>query len=173
MYDAVPSESNYAKQFDENLRGLQKIIKDKNYRMKGEIPLLPLYDAHQTFEAKVKHFSFGSGKGLFCLTQLNQDYAFVNNKHLTYVFQGISEDGKKYILAEFPVSVSFLPENYHVAEFEGYSIPDNVYRDKSAQKSYEEYIVKITKRLENLPQNEFEPNLNNFEVLISSLKVEK
>jgi hypothetical protein len=173
MYDAVPSESDYAKQFDENLRGLQKVIKDKNYRMKGEISFLPFYDAHQTFQGKVKNISFQNGEGIFFLTQIDWEPSLINNEGLIYCFQGISNDGKNYILAKFPVSVSFLPKDYDADKFEDYKLPEIFYNHKSNQKQHDDYVSNIAKRLNNLSPDEFEPNLNYFEEMVSSIKVEK
>ena len=165
----LPVEKNNTKIFDEDLNSLKELIKNPKLRREGEIPFLTYYDAHQTFQAKAKNFSFQNGKGIFFLTQINQDYLFINNNQIAYFFQGISEDGKNYILAEFPVSVSFLPKDQYVENFEGYSISEN---DPTGKK-YKEYVAKITKRLENLPSDKYEPNLKYFEEIISSLRIEK
>lgn len=167
-------EKNNTIYFDENLKNVKKFIANKKFRVNGEIPYLPHYGGgYQTFEARVKAFSFPNGKGVFFLTHRVQERAIVNNGHLEYDFQGITEDGKYYVLAQFSPKVSFLPDNYHVGKFEDYVMPDYVNWSKSDRKKYDEYIAKITKRLENLPSDKFEPNLNYFEEIISSLKIEK
>ena len=169
----IPVEKNDVGQFNRNLRYVKKFIANKNFRVKGEIPYLPYNAGLQTVEAKVKNFSFKSGKGSFFLTQGVEEEAIVNNEQLEYDFQGISEDGKYYILAQFSPKVSFLPDNYYGGKFEDYSIPDNMNWNKSERKKYNEYIAKITKRLENLPSDKYEPNLKYFEEIISSLKIER
>lgn len=169
----IPVEKNDSGQFDKNLRDVKKFIANKNFRVKGEIPYLPYNAGQQTFEAKVRNFSFQSGKGVFFLIQGVQEEAIVNNEQLEYDFQGISEDSKYYILAQFSAKVSFLPDNYHGGKFEDYTIPDSMNWSKSERKKYNEYIAKITKRLENLPSDKYEPNLKYFEEIISSLKIEK
>lgn len=169
----LPVEKNNTMYFNENLKNVKKFIADKNFRENGEIPHLPCNGGIQTFEAKVKSFSFQSGTGIFYLTQRVQEAAIVNNGHLEYAFQGISENGKYYILAQSSPKVSFLPNDYHVGKFENYSMPDTVNWTDSEQNKYDEYIAKITKRLENLPSDKYEPNLNYFEEIISSLKIEK
>lgn len=123
--------------------------------------------------AKVKNASFQSGKGVFFLTQNVQEKDIVNNGHLEYDFQGISRDGKYYLLAQHSARVSFLPDDYHVGKFEDYTMPDTIKRSESEEKEYDKYIVKITKRLENLPADQFEPNLNESEKIISTLKIKK
>jgi len=169
-----PVEKNTKYIFDDELENLRKVIKNTKFRRGGrEIPYLLYYDAHQTFNAKVKSFSFQSGKGIFFLSQINQDVMLVNNDRLTYYFQGITGDGKHFVLAEFPVKVSFLPDSWRAEEFEDYQIPAYFYADKTNQKRYDQYISKITKRLENLPPDQYEPNLKRFEEIISSLKIEK
>ncbi len=173
MYPAA-SKYDYRQQFDEELQGLRKAIKDKNYRADDQIPFVVFYDAHQTIQAKVKHSPFQSGHGIFFLTQLDQDFAnLVNNEGLTYIFQGITEDEKHYILAEFPVTASFLPTDYYANRFEGYKLPQDSTEYQANEKSHRKYLAKITKRLDVLPPNEFEPNLNRLDEMIASLKIEK
>ena len=124
--------------------------------------------------AKVKRNLFQEGRGIFGLTQWSQDFAdLVNNEKLTLMYQGISDDDKYYILAEFPVNVSFLPDSADVQEFEGYRLPTNTDEFEKHRKEYENYILNLAKRLEVLPQKEFESNLDEFEKIISSLKIEK
>jgi hypothetical protein len=163
----------YTEQFDEDLKDLQKVLENKNYRQENQIPFIPLWDSSQSFQQKVKHASFKNGKGIFFLTQFDIEPSLVNNEGLTYVFEGITDDRKKYILAEFPAGVSFLPRDFSVIEFDGYELPEYFYADKSNEKRYNEYRAKIVKRLEALKPNEFEPNLNSLEEIISSLKIEK
>ena len=165
----------FTEEFDNKLGNLRKVIKDKSYRDKkssgkGEIPFMPYYDAEQEILVKVNHLPFQSGKGIAFITQYTMEPSMINNEELKYFYEGITDDGNYYILAELPISVSFLPSSSD-GEFEGYKFcyPYN----EDSIKEYEKYITKVEKRLENLPQNEFEPNLDEFEKIISSLKVEK
>lgn len=160
--------------FDENLNNLQRILVDKNFRVKGEIPFMPFYDATQVFNAKVKHVLFQDGKFLCFLTQYHQEINLINNHDIGYYCQGITNDKRNYIFAVFSVNVSFLPKDYYAEKFEGYKTPTKGFIETDEElKQYENYITKITKRLENLKPNEFEPNLKYFEEMISSLKIEK
>lgn len=168
-----PVEKNNATYFNENLINLKKLIADKNFRRNGEVPYLPYIDGRQTFHAKVKTAAFRSGKGVFFLTQMVQESALVDNGHLGYYFQGISDNDRYFILGQFSPKVSFLPDDYNGGKFEDYTMPDTINWSKSERKKYKEYIAKITKRLEELPVEEFEPNLTYFENIINSLKIEK
>lgn len=167
---------SYTDAINENFADLKKIIKDTNFRLRGrlrngEIPFIEFYDAHQTFQAKVKKFSFQNGQGIFFLTQINQEALLISNELTYYYFQGITNDEKYYILAEFPIKVSFLPDNYDADEFEGYKLSASM--NDAEYKLYKEYLAKVTKRLEDLPPDDFQPNLKYFEEIISNLKIEK
>jgi hypothetical protein len=159
------------KQIKEAFANLGKVLKDEKFHVKNQIPFIPFYDAEQAFVGKVKLFPFQNGTGIFFLTQFNIEPSLINNEGLSYIFQGITGDGKNYVLAEFPASVSFLPSDFDANEYEDYKISERFTADKSNEKKYNEYVSKISARLEKTSPNEFEPNLNLFEELISSLKI--
>ena len=165
------AEKNNQAIFDEELRAVQKAVKDKNFRKNGEMPSLPYMDASAVFVARAKNLRFQNGDGVFYLTQFTQDYAaLVNNDELTCIYQGITADGKYYVLAEFPASVSFLP-NRDATEFENYKMPQNYQDFQKGERQYRRYLSKITRRLENLPPGEYKPSLRYFEEIISTLKI--
>ena len=169
MY-AVSDEDT--KLFDKQLQIVRKEVRSKSLPKKDNIPILPFWDGQDIFTAKVKRISFQEGQGIFWLRQWSQDFGnLFNNEKLTFMYQGISDDDKYYILAEFPLIVSFLPENEK--EFKDYKPSQNYIEFEKHQKEYENYVAKIIKRLNTLPQNEFEPNLDEFEKVISSFKIEK
>lgn len=170
MY-AVSNE--LTERFDDELKALEMTIKDKNFRLKNQIPFIPTWDGSQTFQSKVKQFSFQNGKGIFFLTQFDIETSLINNGSLTYCFEGITNDKKFYVLGLFPVKTSFLPE-YYEREFEGYKIPEKSWdMNKNEVKQYKNYISKVTKRLENLSSDKYNPSLDYFQEMISSLKIEK
>jgi len=162
----------HQKGFDEAINDLRKITKDKNFRWNGEITYLPYYDASQAFQAKVKHFSFIDGKGILYLTHWDIGYTLVSNENLEYIYQGLTNNEKYYVVAGLYVDVEVLPDS-SPEEFEGYEIPWGRLEDKIEIKRRKEYHAKIAKRLENLKPNEFQPNLKYFEEIVSSLKIEK
>ena len=159
--------------FEEKLSAVGKAVKDKNYRDEGDqIPYLPFADASQMFVARAKNLSFRNGSGVFFLTQFTQEFGnLVNNDELVLTYQGISKNGKYYILTDFPVAVAFLP-NRDANEFEGYQAPQTDEEIKKGEERYRQYLTKITARLENLSPDEFQPSLRYFEHIISTLKIE-
>lgn len=160
------------KAMEKEIRDLKKVLKDKNFRVQNEIPFLPFYDASQAFQQKVKHYSFQGGRGIFFLTYWEIEISFPNNRQLRYIFEGLTDDEKYYVLAEMPLKVTFLPDEAS-EEYEGYKTPWGKFDDKAEMKRFAAVNEKIARRLENLSQNEFNPNLDQLEKIISSLKVEK
>lgn len=162
----------YEESMKEEISNLEKILIDKDFRVEGEIPFLKYYDASQSFQEKVKHFSFPNGQGILFLTHWDIEFAFIGNRQLRYVFQGITNDKKYYILAEMPASVDFLP-NEATDEFEGMKIPYGKLRDENEIRKIKNFKQKISKRLDKLPSNKFKTDLKYFEEIISSLKIEQ
>jgi len=166
---------NYIELFDEQLNGLRKVLKYENFRIDDNIPLIYFDNGGQELQAKVKHFSFQNGKGILFITHWSYEAALISNENLEYVFGSLTDDRKYYVLARMPVHVAFLPktspeefEDYKRSYlFEDYPNPDDI------KKRYKDYVSKITTKLKKLKPGEFEPNLNHFEKLISSLIVEK
>lgn len=164
-------EKNNTKIFGDQLSGLQKVIKDTNFRLNNEIPYIPFIDGSQMFQAKVNRGSFKNGKGIFFLTQYHFEHTIVNNKELKYYFQGITNDNKYYVLAVFDVEAAFLPKDSDALEFDDYKLPLSF--GEKDEKPYKEYVQKITRRLEYLSSSEFEPHLKQIDELISTLKIVK
>ncbi|HEX8288558.1 MAG TPA: hypothetical protein VF556_11205 [Pyrinomonadaceae bacterium] len=169
MFAVSKSET---RRVENEFNNLRKVLKNEKFRVENQIPYVPFIDAEQSFQTKVKRFSIQNGKGIFFLTQYNIEPSLINNEGLTYIFQGLTDDGKKYILAEFPVSIAFLPKDFETREFEGYKLADNL-ENKSDLKRYKDYVRKTEKSLGKLTQNQFEPNLKYYEEIISSIKIEK
>lgn len=182
MYIAVYPVDDFPRMYsidEESVEGavkenenLKKVLKDKNFRVENQIPYLPFIDAHQSFQAKVRHSPFQSGKGIFFLTFWDTEIELPSNRNLRYIFEGLSDDGKYYVLAEMPASVAFLPKE-STDEYEGYKIDWNKLQDEAEMKRIADANKKIANRMEKLTPNEFQPNLKYLEEIISSLKIEK
>ncbi|MEZ5428730.1 MAG: hypothetical protein R2747_20965 [Pyrinomonadaceae bacterium] len=138
-----------------------------------QLPLIPFYDADQDFYAKAKTVRFQNGKGLLFLTQMTQDVTIISNYYLEYVFQGLTDDGRFFILAEFPVSAKGLPEEWDADSFEDYRLPENFYGAELEKNRREnlEYRKKMAVRLENTPAGNFTPDLKKIEDLLASIKI--
>jgi len=159
----------------ENIAGLQKVLKDPSFRLEGQIPHLDFGDGSDLFYAKVRNFDFPSGDGVSFVAYWDIESALISNRKLFYRFEGITADKKFYVTAETPISVAFLPDN-DPEEFEGYTY-ENLYNGNSNSKDtiarIEKYRNSIATRLEKLDSNDYSPNLEKFEAIISSLKITK
>jgi hypothetical protein len=95
----------------------------------------------------------------------------ISNQALSYVFQGLSDDGRYFIHGAFPVKTAFLlktPENPGEAEW---VIPSNKKTIEEIEPEYRKYAQRIALKLENLEPTSFEPSLTLFEDLLRSLSV--
>jgi hypothetical protein len=136
---------------------------------KGQMPFLPLYDACMAFDGAVKYLSFQNGSGVGFLTQWDTETAQITNDWLTYVFQGITNDTKYYVSAEFRIRAPFLPRD---SDSDVMAWNERNYLLPHASREYQDYLQTILPKLEALPSNKFEPNLALFEHLIQSIKID-
>ena len=77
---------------------------------KLELPDYPVKNAGYLLREKVTYHHYRWGGGCFFLVQYTQGPGnYPNNEELTYLFQGISSDGRIYVAADFRVSHPMLP----------------------------------------------------------------
>ena len=175
-----------AKDMVDEIQDLKTVLKNKDFRVNHQIPYLRYIDAHQDFQAHVKTGSFPNGNGIFFVTYWDTEVILINNDHLRYVFEGITSDGKYYVLAEIPISLSFLDDvtrNVETASLEGFTYDDLMEMLRTDQKDrkkpkylslktrYDSYISAVTSRIEQTKPEDFVPSLTKLEELIASLKI--
>ena len=147
------------------ISSLKKLLAAKPSQSSGNIPFLPVWNAAQVINAKVKYIAFQNGEGVRFLTQYGQDISPINNEALFYTFQGITNDGKYYVSAILPVNHSSLPKNYD----EG--MQDKDYETFS--QDYKNYVVGIEKQLNEQNDDSFNPQLGLLDAMIKSIKIDK
>jgi len=128
----------------------------------GDIPFLPIWNAAQMMQAKVRYLDFQSGSGVRFLTMYGQAAAPVNNYSLFYCFQGLTADGRYYISAVLPTSHPSLPN-----DLSGFSADDY---NKIAE-DFPNYITGAEKQLSNQPDESFTPSLALLDALVQSLNI--
>jgi hypothetical protein len=94
------------------------------------------------------------------LTTFAQDVYPALEGTVQLTFQGITDDGSRYISAVFPLDTSILPDE--VGE-------DFDYDAFSA--NYEEYLTETREALDALPTDTFTPQLDALLALIGSIEV--
>lgn len=134
----------------------------------AQMPFLPEWEACQPFFAHVRYINFKNGKGIFFLTQWETETTQVTNEGLEYAFQGITNDGRYWIYAEFAVHAPVLPQG-NEAEVSKWDEKNYLLSYKT--KKFQNYLRPVVAELEALSADKFQPNLELFEGLIQSLEV--
>ena len=158
------------KGINSEINKLRKLLSQTTVPQGGQIPYLPFVDATQTFRAHVKRIDFQGGKGILFLTQYDIEPSLVNNEGLTYIFEGITNDGLYYVLAEFPIAAPGLADSFESTSHEGYTVPSFPY-SPAAQKAYEQYVARVVRKLEELQPNQFDPDLLMLEQVVRTIRV--
>jgi hypothetical protein len=128
------------------------------------LPFIPFLDASQQVTVSFKRLSFANGKGFRFVTQYGFEAGLINESQLVYIFQGITTDGKTYVLATFPVSLKGLPkadEKKHLGfdtsqDAESESKQDGYYKKAS------EWLIKNA--------DQMTPSLETLDAVMSSIK---
>jgi hypothetical protein len=178
-----PNPTDWTVYFDEEVRTLKALIAEKPTRANvraviakarrggdcSQMPFLPMWEACQAFVAHLTYIDFKNGKGVFFLTQWDRETTQVTNEGLEYAFQGITNDGKYYVYAEFSVGAPFLPRG---DESEVVAWAEKNYLLSHNSKEYQNYLRPVLAKLEALPSDKFKPSLGSLEQLIQSLEIQ-
>jgi hypothetical protein len=134
------------------------------------LPNVPFFNAGQVFAAQTKVIQFHNGSGVRMVTEYAQYYATVNNNDLFYHFQGLTSDGKFYIIAILPITAPMLANvvdpNASIppggVPFPGYESP---------APDLETYYNTVTDTLNTAAPETFNPTINILDALISSIQL--
>jgi hypothetical protein len=141
------------------------------------LPLVPYFNAAQMFAAQIKVMHFASGNGVRMITQYGQAVGPAANNETFYHFQGLTSDGKYYVIAILPVGAPYLldsdsqtnPDNPNAGlpqggvPFPGYSSLD--------PRDYETYFQAIVDKMNATDPNAFIPTLPMLDALVQSITV--
>ena len=151
------------------LQRLKEMIAARPSQLQECIPQPPLTAfyttcSHQQFDANIAYVDFQNGSGVrFVTVYAIQDAVPVSNEHLTYVFQGFTEDERYYVSAGFHITHMDLEE--FVAE-----VPEKVYADTSGEalrQYFEDYEAIL-----NASEGRYQPLLSRFDEILGSLCIE-
>ncbi|MDX6576206.1 MAG: hypothetical protein QOE96_2159 [Blastocatellia bacterium] len=156
-----------------DLKSFISKVRDPSFATMGndypQMAFLPFWEATQAFISHLKYVNFKNGKGVFFLTQWDTETAQITNEGLEYAFQGITNDGQYYVYAEFSVGAPFLPKG---DEPNVVAWDEKNYLLLHKSNEYQHYLRPVLTKLEALPANKFQPNLELLEQLIRSLEVQ-
>jgi hypothetical protein len=157
---------------ERSIARLQAILNGSAAPTAENLPFIPWFNATQLFAAQIQRIQFQSGSGIRFLTEYGQYFAPANNAELFYHFQGLTDDGKYYLIATLPISHPLLaPDDRPEAvvpeggiSFPGYDNPNN----PDAINAYYKDIVSL---LDQQTANSFTPSLADLDRLIESISV--
>jgi hypothetical protein len=150
----------------ENIQRIKNIVAGAPLA-KDIMPSVPFFNAGQLITASMKVITFQSGSGIRFLTEYAQYPAPINNHELIYHFEGLTSDGKYYIIAILPITAPILAETDKpdaVVPAGGVPIP----ADSGPN---EAYYTEVTDKLNVLAADDFQPALPVLDALIQSLIV--
>ena len=168
---AFSASPRYVKEAGQALDRLRRLLRRRPATLKGNTPQLPFIDGTEVFHAHVKYLRFRGGSGVAFLTQGQQDEELINNQHVSYEFRGLTDDGRFYVSAEFPVGGPFIAENRDLKSHEGYTPVFDL--TPRGQRRYAAYVERVRRRLERLRPEQFQPSLRLYDELLSSLAIRK
>lgn len=117
--------------------------------------------------AKMQVITFQSGRGVRFLTQYDQYPAIINNRELFYLFHGLTTDGKYYIVAMFPTQASILPQD----EKPESPVPQGGVPLPAQGGPSDAYYADVTKALDAMYEDSFNPSLFQLDALVQSINV--
>lgn len=164
----------YVKDAERTLDELRRLIRRRPATLKGNVPTLPFPDATEVFHAHVKYLRFRGGSGVAFLTQAQQDNGLINGQQVSYEFRGLTDDGRFYVSASFPVGAPALAATRDAAGHEGYALPPHPGRATARDgRRYAAYVERVRRKLERLRPEQFTPGLRLYDELLSSIEIRK
>lgn len=171
---------HYVGLMDDALGELRALLRKRSRSLARKVPTLPFPDATDAFHAHVRYLRFARGSGVAYLTQSQQEPSLINNEQMSYEFRGLTDDGRYYVYASFPVAAPFLPADHDSSmTHDGYTlrqfIRDYGKRNENARnaRAYDAYVARIKARLERLPPDRFTPSLRLLDEMLGSLVINK
>ena len=135
--------------------------------LKETIPNVPFFNAGHLIAASIKLVNFQNGGGVRELTQYDQYPAPINNHELFYHFEGLTSDGKYYVIAILPITATVLAED----EKPESPVPTGGIPLPSGTGPTNVYYFSVTEKLNSLTPDTFAPALNELDALIQSILV--
>jgi hypothetical protein len=154
----------------ENLKRLRAVLAGSAPLTNDTLPDVPFFNAKQIFASNVKVIPFKNGQGVRIVTQYAQGLMPVNNNELFYHFEGLTSDGKYYVVAILPVNAPGLPADAQLGATVpagGVPMPDL----DSANPDMPGYYGKVQKMLDGLEPGAYTPSLDLTDTLIGSMSV--
>jgi hypothetical protein len=135
------------------------------------LPNVPYFNAGAMMTAQVKVINFASGSGVRSVTQYGQAVGAVMNNGTFYHFEGLTADGKYYIVAVLPIGSPILQSGsdpYGPLPAGGVQFPQYTTADPA---DYETYFQAVTDALNAASPDSFQPSLSMLDALVQSITI--
>ena len=135
--------------------------------LKETLPNVPFFNAEHILAANLKLLAFQNGNGVRELTQYDQYPAPINNHELFYHFEGLTSDGRYYVIAILPITAPILAEDEKPESpvpAGGVPIPTNTGPN-------EVYYISVTQKFSALSPDNYTPSLNALDALVQSILI--
>jgi hypothetical protein len=135
------------------------------------LPQVPFFNAASMFAAQVKLLKFNNGNGVRMITQYGQAVGPVANNGTFYHYEGLTNDGKYYVVAILPIEAKFLSNgNDPSAQVpaDGIPFPGYNYTDPAV---FNNYFKAVTDKMNATQDDSFSPSLGTLDLLVKSLQI--
>jgi len=159
---------------EEEFNRLKDALEKKPASFTYEAPFVAVLEAGQLFQAKVKYLNFKAGKGILYLTWFCNDpirSCHIDSQGLSYVFQGVTDDGRYFIYATFPVKTKFLPLKEKVPDVFGCFNPKSNATFDELVEACQKYGQQVGSNVDLFASTDFYPSLDLFDQMIQSLNI--
>ena len=129
-------------------------------------PGVPNYNAAEVMIAQSGHLNFQSGSGVRFLTEYAQYPAAITKNGEIYQFTGLTNDGKYFIIAVFPIQAP-LQSTQDNPSADGVTYPERA-DDPNAFNTYYQAMADM---LNAAGASSFQPALGQLDALIQSIKI--
>jgi hypothetical protein len=155
----------------ESIKRLQAVLAAPSKTQNNDnLPRVPFLNAGQVFAAQQKVVHFSGGSGVRFITQYGQDVSPINNSGLFYHFEGLSDDGRNYVVAILPVNLPFLASDNNPNS----GVPPGgiAFPAPSASPSdHNAYYQQLTGRIDSASPAQFNPSLDELDRMMQSITI--
>lgn len=155
-----------------SLERLQAILANPSAPIdENAMPNIPFFNAGQIIAAQISRINFNNGSGVRMIAQYGQAVGPITNEDTFYHFQGLTTDGKFFVIAVLPISHPLLAYDMDptVAPPDGgIPFPDMSSSDPAVFEAYFQAVVNL---LNSATPESFSPALTSLDALIQSITV--
>lgn len=138
-------------------------------RTNDTMPPVPFFMGGPMFLAQVQVVKFAHGSGVRMITQYGEGPGEAGNSATFYHFQGLTDDGKFYIIAVLPIQAPFLLGADPSSPLPAGGIPFPGH--SATEQSLDNYYKAVADKLNATAAEDFHPGLTALDALIQSLRV--